>query len=60
MNKKYKQEFMDIVNNECKKDGKGRFKTVDVLRVAQRTYGEQKEIIAAFRSELAKYQRQQR
>ena len=51
---------MDIVNKECKKDGKGRYKTIDVLRVAQRTYGEQKEIIAAYRSELAKYQRQQR
>jgi hypothetical protein len=58
MNKKHKQEFMDIVNRECKKDGKGRFKTIDVLRVAQRTYSEQKEIIAAYRAELAKYQRQ--
>lgn len=43
--KKPKSQFMEIINRECKKDGKGRFKTMDVLRVAQRLYNEQQEII---------------
>ena len=43
---------MEILDRECKRDGKGRFKTVDVIRVAQRTYNEQQEIIKALRQHM--------
>ena len=43
--KKEKSPYMEIINRECKKDGKGRFKTLDVLRVSRRLYDEQKELI---------------
>ena len=43
--KKEKSPYMEIINRECKKDGKGRFKTLDVLRVSRRLYDEQQELI---------------
>jgi hypothetical protein len=43
--KKEKSPYMEIINRECKKDGKGRFKTLDVLHTSQRLYNEQQEII---------------
>ena len=49
---KNKSPFMEILDRECKRDGKGRFKTVDVIRVAQRTYNEQQEIIKALRQHM--------
>ena len=49
---KNKSPFMEILDRECKRDGKGRFKTVDVIRVAQRTYDEQQEIIKALRQHM--------
>ena len=49
---KTKSPFMEIINQECKKDGKGRFKTMDVLRVAQRLHTEQQEIITALKQHL--------
>ena len=44
---------MEIINRECKRDGKGRFKTVDVIRVAKRTYNEQQEIITALKQHMS-------
>jgi len=50
--KKRKSPYMIVINNECKKDGKGRFKTADVLRVSQRLYNEQQEVIKALRQHI--------
>jgi hypothetical protein len=52
MNKKHKSPFMEIVRRECKPDGKGRYKTADVIRVAQRTYNEQQQVITALKQHL--------
>ena len=49
---KNKSPFMEILDRECKRVIKGRFKTVDVIRVAQRTYNEQQEIIKALRQHM--------
>ena len=49
---KHKSPFAEILDRECKRDGKGRFKTVDVIRVAQRTYDEQQEIIKALKQHI--------
>ena len=50
--KTHQCSFMEIVNRECKRDGKGRFKTADVIRVAKRTYNEQQAIITALKQHL--------
>jgi len=53
MNRKNtKSEFRQILDRECKKDGKGRFKTIDVIKVAERTYREQQQIIVALKQHL--------
>jgi len=43
---------MEAINRECPKDGKGRFKTLDVLRVSQRLYSEQQQVISALKTHL--------
>ena len=48
----FKSSFREILNKECKKDGKGRFKTIDVIQVAEKTYNEQQAIIGALRNHL--------
>ena len=50
--KKRKSEFIEILDRECKRDSKGRFKTVDVIRVAERTYNQQQNIIKAYKQHL--------
>jgi hypothetical protein len=50
--KKNKSPYMEAINRECPKDGKGRFKTMDVLRVSQRLYSEQQQVISALQSHL--------
>ncbi len=51
--KTHRCSFMEIINRECKRDGKGRFKTVDVIRVAKRTYNEQQAIITALKQHMS-------
>jgi hypothetical protein len=50
--KTFRCSFREILNRECKKDLKGRFKTTDVIRVAERTYNEQQAIIGALQNHL--------
>jgi hypothetical protein len=50
--KYFKSSFREILNLECKKDGKGRFKTTDVIRVAERTYNEQQATISTLKNHL--------
>ena len=52
MNKRETLEFRKILERECKKDGKGRYKTADVIKVAERTYKEQQNLITALRQHL--------
>jgi len=47
-----KTPFIVLLDRECKRDGKGRFKTIDVIRVAERTYNEQQEIIKALKQHI--------
>ena len=49
---RHKSPFLGILDRECKRDGKGRFKTVDVIRVALREYDEQQEIIKALKQHI--------
>ncbi len=51
--KTHRCSFMEIINRECKRDGKGRFKTVVVIRVAKRTYNEQQAIITALKQHMS-------
>jgi hypothetical protein len=43
---------MEVINRECPKDGKGRFKAMDVIRVSQKIYNEQQKTIKALESHL--------
>lgn len=49
---KRKSTYMEVINRECPKDGKGRFKTMDVIRVSQKIYNEQQKTIKALESHL--------
>ena len=50
--KKLPKSFREILNRECKKDSKDRFRTSDVISVAERTYNEQQAIISALKNHL--------
>lgn len=51
-NRYRKSPFVEILEKECKRDGKGRFKTIDVIRVAERMYDQQQEVIKALKQHL--------
>ena len=46
-------EFRNIIARECKRDGRGKFKTKDVLIVAERTYKEQQFVISLLKQRLS-------
>ena len=47
-----KSELRKILDKECKRDGKGRFKTLDVIKVAERLYKEQQFVISSLKKQL--------
>jgi len=50
--KNTKSEFRQILDEKCEKNGKGRFKTSDVIKIAERIYWEQQLTIKALRQHL--------
>ena len=50
--KREKSELRKILDKECKRDGKGRFKTMDVIKIAERLYKEQQFVISSLKKQL--------
>jgi hypothetical protein len=57
MKNEYKEEFNELLKQCKRNEHNGKFRVGDVIRLFEKTYCEQKEMIKAFRKELAKYQR---